>query len=47
MFIAIRLPPAFKLVSCSVHPTLKMDTSVGFQRNTWRYIPEDSKVEVK
>jgi hypothetical protein len=41
------LPPAFTLVSCSVNSsTTKMETiyssetSVGFQRTTWRYIPE-------
>jgi hypothetical protein len=41
------LPSAFTLVSCSAYSsTLKMDatcsfeTSVDFQRTTWRYIPE-------
>jgi hypothetical protein len=43
------LPPAFTLVSCSAYSsTLKMEaicfseTSVDFQRTTWRYIQEDS-----
>jgi hypothetical protein len=43
------MPPAFKLDPCSVYSsTLKMEaicsseTSVGFQRTTRRYIPEDN-----
>jgi hypothetical protein len=42
------LPPAFTLVSCSADSSiLKMEvtcsseTSVDYQRTTWRYIPED------
>jgi hypothetical protein len=35
-------PTAFTLVSRSIYPTLKMKTSVDFQRNTKRYIPEDN-----
>jgi hypothetical protein len=43
------LEPVFTLVSCTVYSsTLKMEaifsseTSVGFQRTTWLYIPESS-----
>jgi hypothetical protein len=45
-------PPAFTLLSCSVYSsTLKMEaicsseTSVDFQRNTQRYIPEDNALQ--
>jgi hypothetical protein len=40
--VALDLPPAFTLVPCSVYWTLKMEaicsseTSLDFQRNTWR-----------
>jgi hypothetical protein len=46
---ASNLPPAFTLVSCSVHSsTLKMEaicsseTSIDFQRTTWHCISEES-----
>jgi hypothetical protein len=41
-------PPAFTLVSCSFHSTLKMEvicsseTSVDFQLTSWSYIQEES-----
>jgi hypothetical protein len=47
------LPYAFTVLSCSAYSsTLKMEaicsseTSVGFQRTTWRYIPEDSTLHI-
>jgi hypothetical protein len=49
MLIELCLPPAFTVVSCSGYYSVpKMEamcsseTSVGFQRTTLRYIPEDS-----
>jgi hypothetical protein len=44
-------PLAFTLVSCSAYSTLKMEVicssemSVGFQRTTGRYIPEDNTLQ--
>jgi hypothetical protein len=47
------LPPGFTLVSCSAYSsTLKMmatsssETSVDFQRTTWRYIPEGCTLRI-
>jgi hypothetical protein len=48
------LPPAFTLVSClaysstlKIEETWSSETSVDFQRTTWRYIREDGTLQVK
>jgi hypothetical protein len=48
------LPSALTLTSCSAYSsTLKMEaicsseTLVDFQRTTWRYIPEDSTLQLE